>query len=174
MANLNALFSADSNADTTQSHDMSGYIGQFVMGNELDHHVPYLYNWTAEPWRTQEVVHQAIYDFYHPTHEGLIGNEDVGQMSAWYVMSAMGFYQVNPGEATYTIGRPIFDEVSIQFNGYEFKVIAENNSADNIYVKSVTMNGQPLGDNFTFNHDNIKQGGTLKFVMTNNKAEAMK
>ncbi|GAL04698.1 alpha-1,2-mannosidase [Photobacterium aphoticum] len=97
LANLDALFNADSKADTTQSHDMSGFIGQFVMGNEPDHHVPYLYNWTAEPWKTQEIVNQAMNDFYHPTHEGLIGNEDVGQMSAWYIMSALGFYQVTPG-----------------------------------------------------------------------------
>lgn len=174
LANLNALFSANSNADTSQSHDMSGYIGQFVMGNEPDHHVPYLYNWTSEPWKTQEIVHKAIYDFYHPTQEGLIGNEDVGQMSAWYVMSAMGFYQVNPGEAKYTIGRPIFDDVTIRLGEKQFNIIAENNSPDNIYVKSVTINGKPLGDNFSFTHNEIMNGGELKFVMTGNIDEALK
>ncbi len=174
LANLNALFSADSNADTSQSHDMSGYIGQFVMGNEPDHHVPYLYNWTSEPWKTQEIVHKAMYDFYHPTHEGLIGNEDVGQMSAWYVMSAMGFYQVNPGEAKYTIGRPIFDDVTIQLGQHQFRITAENNSPDNIYVKSATINGKPLYENFSFTHNQLKNGGELKFVMTNKKDEALR
>lgn len=174
LANLNALFSADSNADTSQSHDMSGYIGQFVMGNEPDHHVPYLYNWTAEPWKTQEIVHQAMYSFFHPTLEGLIGNEDVGQMSAWYVMSAMGFYQVTPGDPTYTIGRPIFDSVSFKLGDGVFSVVAENNGPDNIYVKSANINGLPLGENFSFTHQQIKAGGELRFVMTDDKTQAMK
>lgn len=174
LANLNALFNADSNADTSQSHDMSGYIGQFVMGNEPDHHVPYLYNWTAEPWKTQEIVDQAMNEFYHPTHEGLIGNEDVGQMSAWYVMSALGFYQVTPGEASYTIGRPLFDKAVIPVADGKFTITSENNSQESIYVKSVTINGKQLSDNFSFAHSDLKDGGELHFVMTSDKSEAMK
>ncbi|ANW24447.1 alpha-mannosidase [Vibrio coralliilyticus] len=173
LTNLNALFNADPNADTSQSHDMSGYIGQFVMGNEPDHHVPYLYNWTAQPWKTQEVIDQAMNEFYHPTHDGLIGNEDVGQMSAWYVMSALGFYQVTPGDATYTIGRPLFDKAVIPVDGGQFTITAENNSDENIYVKSATINGQPLGENFTFAHNELRDGGELHFVMTSDQSEAM-
>ncbi len=175
LANLNALFNADSNADTTQSHDMSGFIGQFVMGNEPDHHVPYLYNWTSEPWKTQEYVNQAMNEFYHPTQEGLIGNEDVGQMSAWYIMSALGFYQVTPADPTYTIGRPIFDKAVIPVgdNG-SFTITSTNNSEENIYVKSATINGNELGENLSFNHSDLKDGGVLHFVMTNDKSQALK
>ena len=174
LANLNALFSADANADTSQSHDMSGYIGQFVMGNEPDHHVPYLYNWTAQPWKTQEILHQSMSSFFHPTLEGLIGNEDVGQMSAWYVMSAMGFYQVTPGLPSYTIGRPLFDAVSFKIDGGVFKITAENNGPDNLYVKSATINGQPLDAHFSFSHQAIKPGGELHFVMTSDQSQAMR
>lgn len=144
------------------------------MGNEPDHHVPYLYNWTAEPWKTQEIVDQAINEFYHPTHEGLIGNEDVGQMSAWYVMSALGFYQVTPGEASYTIGRPLFDKAVIPVADGKFTITSENNSQESIYVKSVTINGKQLSDNFSFAHSDLKDGGELHFVMTSDKSEAMK
>ncbi|WP_163922911.1 GH92 family glycosyl hydrolase [Photobacterium sp. Alg240-V54] len=174
LANLNGLFNADSNADTSQSHDMSGYIGQFVMGNEPDHHVPYLYNWTAEPWRTQEVVNQAMNDFYHPTQEGLIGNEDVGQMSAWYIMSAMGFYQVSPADPTYTIGRPIFDKIVMPVHDGFFTITAKNNSEESIYVKSVSINGKQLDKNFSFNHRELRNNGELNFEMTNDKTQAMK
>ncbi len=173
LKNLDALFTADSKADTSQG-DMTGYIGQFIMGNEPDHHVPYLYNWTSEPWKTQEYVDQAINEFFHPTKEGLIGNEDVGQMSAWYLMSAMGFYQVTPADPTYTIGRPIFDKVALPVNGGEFTITAENNSEENIYVKAATINGKPLGDNLSFHHSELKPGGELHFVMTNDKTAAIK
>ncbi|PSU28724.1 GH92 family glycosyl hydrolase [Photobacterium lutimaris] len=173
LANLNALFTAAPNADTSQG-DMTGYIGQFIMGNEPDHHVPYLYNWTTEPWKTQEYVHQAVTRFFQPIKDGLIGNEDVGQMSAWYVMAALGFYQVTPADPTYTIGRPIFDIATIPVEGGQFTIIAENNSVDNIYVQSATINGQPLTDAFFFQHHDIKPGGELRFVMTGNKEEALK
>ncbi|PML75603.1 GH92 family glycosyl hydrolase [Enterovibrio norvegicus] len=174
LANLNALFNANSNADTSQSHDMSGYIGQFVMGNEPDHHVPMIYNWTAEPWKTQEIVDRAMNEFYHPTLEGLIGNEDVGQMSAWYVMNALGFYQVTPADPSYTITRPIFDKAVIPVDGGAFTITTENNSEENIYVKSVAINGKPLNNNFSFKHSDLKAGGQLSFVMTGNKEDALK
>ncbi|PST86485.1 glycoside hydrolase family 92 protein [Photobacterium sp. NCIMB 13483] len=168
LQNLDALFTANDKADTSQG-DMTGYIGQFIMGNEPDHHVPYLYNWTAEPWKTQEYVDQAMKKFFHPTKAGLIGNEDVGQMSAWYIMGALGFYQVNPGAPIYTIGRPLFDEVKFDIDDGQFTITAENNSPDNIYVESVTINGKPLGNHYTFAHSEIMAGGELHFVMTNKK-----
>ncbi|PMN90359.1 GH92 family glycosyl hydrolase [Enterovibrio norvegicus] len=169
--NLEATFTAKSQG--TETPDMSGLIGQVAFGNEPSHHIPYLYNWTAEPWKTQEVVDHILDDMYLAEPKGIIGNEDVGAMSAWYVMSAMGFYQVNAADPTYTIGRPLFDEVSIPVAGGEFKITADNNADDNFYVKSVTINGQPLEDGLFFKHADIKAGGNLHFVMTGDKNEAM-
>ena len=129
---------------------------------------------SAAAKQQQEIVDQAMNEFYHPTHEGLIGNEDVGQMSAWYVMSALGFYQVTPGEASYTIGRPLFDKAVIPVADGKFTITSENNSQESIYVKSVTINGKQLSDNFSFAHSDLKDGGELHFVMTSDKSEAMK
>ena len=169
---LNALFTADSSGG--ESHqDMTGYIGQYIHGNEPSHHVIYLYNRTEESWKAQEYLDQVYNEFYKPTPDGIIGNEDVGQMSAWYIMSAMGFYQVTPVDPTYTIGRPIFDKVEMSIGRGKFTVTAENNSAENKYVKSVTINGKPLDVFNTFEHSEFKDGGNLHFVMTGNKAEAM-
>ncbi|WP_028863246.1 GH92 family glycosyl hydrolase [Psychromonas aquimarina] len=164
---LDELFTAESNEGDLQ--DMTGYIGQYVHGNEPSHHVIYLYNRTNETWKTQEYLDQVYKDFYHNGPDGLIGNEDVGQMSAWYIMSAMGFYQITPGDPTYTIGRPIFDEVIINLPDGEFKVTAENNGPNNLYVKEVTINGKPLDQFNTFKHSEIYAGGELHFVMTAEK-----
>ncbi|MGF1862508.1 GH92 family glycosyl hydrolase [Photobacterium profundum] len=170
---LNALFTADS--DGGENHqDMTGFIGQYIHGNEPSHHVIYLYNRTAEPWKTQEYLDKVYKEFYTNQPDGIIGNEDVGQMSSWYIMSAMGFYQITPTDPTYTIGRPIFDEVVIPISGGSFKIISENNNSTNIYVKSATINGQPLDKFNTFKHEDFKAGGELRFVMTSNKEEAMK
>ncbi|WP_019614749.1 GH92 family glycosyl hydrolase [Psychromonas ossibalaenae] len=161
---LNDLFVAEPNEGELQ--DMTGYIGQYVHGNEPSHHVIYLYNRTNEAWKAQEFLDQVYKDFYHNGPDGLIGNEDVGQMSAWYIMSAMGFYQISPGDPTYTIGRPIFDEVIINLPDGEFKVTAENNGPNNLYVKEVTINGKTLDKFNTFKHSEIYAGGELHFVMT--------
>ena len=169
---LNNLFNADPNGG--ESHqDMTGYIGQYIHGNEPSHHVIYLYNRTEESYKAQEYLDQVYDNFYKPTPDGIIGNEDVGQMSAWYIMSALGFYQISPTDPTYTIGRPIFDEASVIIDGGSFKVIAENNGPDNLYVKSATINGRPLDRFNTFRHEDIKAGGVLHFVMTANRDEAM-
>jgi predicted alpha-1,2-mannosidase len=170
---LDDLFTADSDGGDNHQ-DMTGFIGQYIHGNEPSHHVIYLYNRTAEPWKTQEYLDKVYKEFYTNQPDGIIGNEDVGQMSSWYIMSAMGFYQITPTDPTYTIGRPIFDEVVMQISGGSFKVIAENNSPSNIYVKSATINGQPLNKFNTFKHEDFKAGGELRFVMTDNKEEAMK
>lgn len=170
--NLDATFTAGSTG--TETADMSGMIGQVAFGNEPSHHIPYLYNWTSEPWKTQEVVSYIMEDMYFADPAGVIGNEDVGSMSAWYVMSAMGFYQVNGADPVYTIGRPLFDEVTIPVEGGDFTIKADNNNLENVYVKSVTINGKPLGENFTFNHEEFKAGGKLHFVMTSDKSEAIK
>ncbi|MGF1699507.1 GH92 family glycosyl hydrolase [Photobacterium makurazakiensis] len=163
--NLNALFNAEEQEGTS---DMTGLIGQYVHGNEPDQHVPYLYNYTTTPWKTQEYVDQILEEFYLATPEGIVGNEDVGAMSAWYVMSALGFYQVTPGSTTYTIGRPLFNEATIPVEGGNFTVTAENNSPDNLYVESVTINGKALTKDLFFDHSEFKPDGNLHFVMTSN------
>lgn len=169
---LNNLFSADANQGD-QHQDMTGYIGQYIHGNEPSHHVIYLYNRTNESYKAQEYLDQVYDQFYKPTPDGIIGNEDVGQMSAWYIMSTLGFYQISPTDPTYTIGRPLFDKVDIKLEGGQFSIIAQNNGPDNIYVKSVTINGKPLDRYNTFKHDEIVAGGELRFVMTADKAQAM-
>ncbi len=169
---LNNLFSADPNQGD-QHQDMTGYIGQYIHGNEPSHHVIYLYNRTKESYKVQEYIDRVYDEFYTTSPDGIIGNEDVGQMSAWYIMSALGFYQVSPTDPTYSIGRPMFDKATIAMGGGTFTVIAENNGPDNLYVQSVTINGKPLNKYNTFKHEEFVQGGVLRFVMTNNKAEAM-
>ena len=170
--NLDATFTAVS--EGTETADMSGMIGQVAFGNEPSHHIPYLYNWTAEPWKTQEVVDYILDEMYFAEPAGIIGNEDVGSMSAWYVMSAMGFYQVNAAEPVYTVGRPLFDEVRLPVKDGFFTVKALNNSDANMYIKSVSINGKPLDNGLFFNHAEFKVGGELKFVMTGDKSQAMK
>jgi putative alpha-1,2-mannosidase len=142
-------------------------------GNEPSHHIPYLYNMTDEPWKAQEYLDRIMSEMYSATPTGIVGNEDVGQMSSWYIMSAMGFYQVTPADPTYSIGRPLFDKTTLAVEGGEFTITADNNSPHNKFVKSVTINGQPLTD-FSFEHSDIKAGGNLHFVMTGDKNQAMK
>ncbi|MFW9764127.1 GH92 family glycosyl hydrolase [Vibrio parahaemolyticus] len=169
---LNNLFTADPNGGEAHQ-DMTGYIGQYIHGNEPSHHVIYLYNRTKESYKTQEYLDQVYDQFYKPTPDGIIGNEDVGQMSAWYLMSALGFYQISPTDPTYSIGRPIFDKATLDIGSGTFTVTAENNGPDNMYIKEVTINGKPLDVYNTFQHSEFKAGGELHFVMTADKSEAM-
>lgn len=170
---LNNLFTADPNGGEAHQ-DMTGYIGQYIHGNEPSHHVIYLYNRTEESYKAQEYLDQVYDQFYKPTPDGIIGNEDVGQMSAWYLMSALGFYQISPTDPTYSIGRPIFDKATVDIDSGTFTVTAENNGPDNMYIKEVTINGKPLDVYNTFQHSEFKAGGELHFVMTANKSEAMR
>ncbi|WP_049534867.1 GH92 family glycosyl hydrolase [Vibrio harveyi] len=169
---LNNLFTADPNGGEAHQ-DMTGYIGQYIHGNEPSHHVIYLYNRTEESYKAQEYLDQVYDQFYKPTPDGIIGNEDVGQMSAWYLMSALGFYQISPTDPTYSIGRPIFDKATVDIGSGTFTVTAENNGPDNMYIKDVTINGKPLDVYNTFQHSEFKAGGELHFVMTADKSEAM-
>lgn len=169
---LNNLFTADPNGGEAHQ-DMTGNIGQYIHGNEPSHHVIYLYNRTEESYKAQEYLDQVYDQFYKPTPDGIIGNEDVGQMSAWYLMSALGFYQVSPTDPTYSIGRPIFDKATVDIGSGTFTVTAENNGPDNMYIKEVTINGKPLDVYNTFQHSEFKAGGELHFVMTADKSEAM-
>ncbi|MEM8891594.1 MAG: GH92 family glycosyl hydrolase [Bacteroidota bacterium] len=142
---LDSLFTTSSEiAGENVSADISGLIGQYAHGNEPSHHVPFLYQYSDRPWRTQEVLDQILYEFYTPSPDGIIGNEDCGQMSAWYVLNALGLYQLTPGKAEFSIGRPIVEEASIwQGKGY-FHIKVHNNSRQHKYVEKVLLNGKEL------------------------------
>lgn len=144
----------------------TGMIGQYVHGNEPSHHVIYLFNAAGEPWKTQRYVHQVMRAFYRDVPDGLCGNEDCGQMSAWLVFSAMGFYPVDPVSGRYEIGSPMFKEVRLHLqNGLTFTVRAHNASRENIYIKSVSLNGRPLKTSF-ITHEQILSGATLDLEMS--------
>lgn len=144
----------------------TGMIGQYAHGNEPSHHVAYLYNYTDSPWKTQKYVSEIMHELYKNTPDGLCGNEDCGQMSAWYVMSAMGFYPVNPVSGEYMIGTPMFPKMKIKFADNKiFTIFAENLSRENCYIKSVRLNGRILDSPF-IKHADIVKGGVLEFVMT--------
>jgi predicted alpha-1,2-mannosidase len=133
--------------------------------NEPSHHYGYLYNFTGQPWKTQARVRQIAATAYSNTVEGVLGNEDCGQMSAWYIFTALGFYPVNPASAQYVIGSPVFRHAALNLpNGKTFDISALNNSAKNVYVQSVKLNGQPL-DQPVITHEQIVAGGKLEFVM---------
>lgn len=145
----------------------TGMIGQYAHGNEPGHHVIYLYNRVKQPWKTQQYAAQVMHTLYKNMPDGICGNEDCGQMSSWYVFSAMGFYPVDPISGQYEIGSPIFPEVKMYLaNGKTFVVRAENVSDENIYIQSVTVNGQPYNKSY-ITHEMIMQGDTIHFVMGN-------
>ena len=166
---LDTLFSTSSEIEGDEaSADISGLIGQYAHGNEPSHHIAYLYTYAGQPWKTQKLVDQILNEFYSTKPDGIIGNEDCGQMSAWYILNAMGFYQVAPGTPVYTIGRPVFDKVEIPLEkGKNFTIITENNNAENMYVQEFYLNDVKQ-KNLFFNHSDIKKGSTLKIVMGNN------
>ena len=172
---LDSLFTTSSEIISTVS-DVTGLVGQYAHGNEPSHHTIYLYDYAGAPWKTQDRVRFVMSTLYHSGPDGLCGNEDMGQMSAWYVLSAMGFYPVAPGQNVYAIGSPTFSKVTIQLdksfgNAAKFEIEAKNNSKENKYIQSATLNGKPL-NNPWFDHSVIKNGGTLVFVMgpQNNKS----
>ena len=145
----------------------TGMIGQYAHGNEPSHHVIYLYNKVRQPWKAQKYVAQVMRDLYFNAPAGLCGNEDCGQMSAWYVFSAMGFYPVNPVSGEYEIGTPLFPEMKLNLdNGKTFTVLAPNVSRENIYIQSVKINGQPYDKSY-ITHKQIMDGSTVEFVMGN-------
>ncbi len=165
-ARLDTLFTTSSDIDGEHaSADITGLIGQYAHGNEPSHHMAYLYNWTDSPWKAQDYLDYIMQNFYTNEPDGIIGNEDCGQMSAWYVMSALGFYQVCPGLPVYTLGRPMVDKALIHVENGIFEIIAKNNSATNKYVKEVKLNGKVLTSPF-INHSDIVNGGKLEFTMS--------
>ncbi|MCU4176744.1 GH92 family glycosyl hydrolase [Carboxylicivirga sp. N1Y90] len=147
------------------SPDISGLIGQYAHGNEPSHHVAYMYNYVGMPWKSAEKVNEILRTMYSNEVDGICGNEDCGQMSAWYVFSSMGFYPVNPADGNYIFGTPLFDMVEINLaNNKTFKVEVENNSKTNIYIQSATLNDVNL-DQSWFTHKDLINGGHLKLVM---------
>lgn len=168
VSKLDSLFAAESSLEgEATSSDITGLIGQYAHGNEPSHHVIHMYNYVNHPWRTQELVDSVFHSQYGNAVDGLSGNEDCGQMSAWYVLNSMGFYQVCPGKPVYSIGRPLFDKAVVNLpGGKKFTVIATNNSKANKYIESATINGKPLNTPF-FSHDDIVSGSVLEIKMAN-------
>ena len=169
---LDSLFTAESQLEgEIVSADISGLIGQYAHGNEPSHHIIHMYNYVNRPWKTQELVDSVFHSQYANSIDGLSGNEDCGQMSAWYILNSMGFYQVCPGKPIYSIGRPLFDKASINLpDGKQFTIITKNNSRTNKYIASVTLNGQPLNTPF-FTHDDIITGGIMEITMTDKQTQ---
>lgn len=166
IAKLDSLFAADSFLNEGASADITGMIGQFAHGNEPSHHVPYLYAYAGEQYKTASLVRRICDEFYSTSADGLIGNEDCGQMSAWYIFSALGFYPVQPVDGIYVFGSPLAKRAVIHtVAGTDFIIETENNGPDNKYIRSVTLNGKPY-DRWWISHEDIMKGGRLVFTMS--------
>ncbi len=167
---LDSLFTMEIEDKYIEKHEditRDGIIGNYVHGNEPGHHIPYLYNWTGHPEKTQTRVRMIMDTMYGSTVEGLCGNDDAGQMSAWYIFSSLGFYPVTPGSSDYALGSPLVEEAKIHLdNGKTLTIIAKNQSKKNVYVKRISINGKLLKSTF-LNHQDIMNGGELIFEMTN-------
>ena len=180
VSKLDSLFFVDGDLGEDAPPDISGLIGQYAHGNEPSHHVLYLYNYVGQPWKGAKLIRRTLRELYHNAPDGLSGNEDVGQMSAWYILSAMGIYQVEPAGGKYVFGSPLFPEVRMKVgNGKTFTIrahgIAEPEanasgttahgvSEDNCYIQSVRLNGKPYTRSYIMYADIIR-GGTLEFQM---------
>ncbi|WP_052598758.1 GH92 family glycosyl hydrolase [Aureispira sp. CCB-QB1] len=170
---LDSLFTVDIDEKYIAKHEditRDGIIGNYVHGNEPGHHIPYLYNWTGHPEKTQARVRMILDTMYAPNVDGLCGNDDAGQMSAWYVFSALGFYPVTPGSSDYALGSPLVRDAVIHLeNGKTLRIEAKNQHKDNVYVKEVYLNGKKLDGTMLSHHDLVK-GGHLLFEMSNKPA----
>jgi predicted alpha-1,2-mannosidase len=162
---LDQLFSEKEELIGRNQLDISGMIGQYAQGNEPSHHVAYLYDYAGAPWKTQQLVRRILDSLYTPDPDGLCGNDDCGQMSAWYVFGAMGFYPVTPGLPSYAIGSPLFERVTLRLeNGRQFVVRSEGNSPTNRFIQSARLNNVQTTRTF-IDHGDLMRGGTLEFVM---------
>lgn len=163
---LDELFTTDQKLIGREQPDITGLIGQYAHGNEPSHHIPYLFNYAGQSWKTQMYVRKIMDEFYKNSPDGLVGNEDCGQMSAWFVLSASGFYPVAPGSSQYATGTPLFPEVKYKLeNGKTFVVRAKNVSDKNFYVRDLSFNGKRRGTP-TIEHAEIMSGGLLDFEMS--------
>lgn len=165
MSKLDSLFFVEGWAGDNASPDMSGMTGQYAHGNEPSHHVIYMYNYAGRPDKAAPLLRKMLNEMYLDQPDGLSGNEDVGQMSAWYILSSVGLYQVDPVGGRFVIGSPLFDKATVNVGrGKTFTVVAKNNSDKNIYVQSVRLNGKTLKNSYVDFND-IRHGGTLELVM---------
>jgi predicted alpha-1,2-mannosidase len=161
---LDTFFTLEDKAEY-KNNNASGFIGQYAHGNEPSHHIAYLYDYIGEPWKAQYYVSKIVNELYNTSTAGYAGNEDCGELSAWYIFSAMGFYPVNPANGIYAIGSPALPSVEINIGkNKKFKVVANNVSNKNCYIQSVTMNGKKYEKTF-ISHQDILNGGQLTFEM---------
>ncbi|MEL6853434.1 MAG: glycoside hydrolase family 92 protein [Bacteroidota bacterium] len=170
---LDQLFTTEAEVEgENASADITGLIGQYAHGNEPSHHVIHFYNYLGQPWKTQEKIDQVLRELYAPTPAGISGNEDCGAMSAWYVLNALGFYQLSPGDPTYTLTRPLVDEAEFRLaNGKTFRIEVQNNAPEHLYIQQAWLNGEALATPF-FTHEQLMQGGELTFRMGADKKMA--
>ena len=162
---LDSLFFVEGDMGAEASPDISGLIGQYAQGNEPSHHVIYFYDYVGQPWKAAKLLRRTFSEMYRNDPDGLCGNEDVGAMSAWYVLSSMGLYQVEPASGKYVFGTPLFDKATLNVgNGRTFTIKATNNSDKNMYVQRVLLNGKNYTRSY-INYNDITRGGTLEFVM---------
>ena len=171
VSKLDSLFIVNGDMGAEASPDITGLIGQYAHGNEPSHHILYMYNYVGQPWKGAEKIRYVLANLYHDDFDGLSGNEDVGQMSAWYILSSVGFYQVDPAGGRYVFGSPLFDEATLNVgNGKTFRVVAHNNSSENKYIQSAKLNGKPYTRSY-IDFKDIVRGGTLEFVMGNKPSQ---
>ena len=162
---LDSLFIVEGDLGEDAPPDISGLIGQYAHGNEPSHHIIYMYNYVGQPWKAARLLQHTMRTLYKNDYNGLSGNEDVGQMSAWYVLSAMGLYQVEPAGGKFVFGSPMFDEVQMKvMNGHTFTIKATGRSSENIYIQRCRLNGRPYTRSYIMFEDIVK-GGTLEFEM---------
>ncbi|WP_279004335.1 GH92 family glycosyl hydrolase [Alistipes finegoldii] len=161
---MDRLFTLESDEMQLDVSDVTGLMGQYAHGNEPSHHMAYLYNYVGQPWKTQELTRRLLHEMYAPTPEGIIGNEDCGQMSAWYVFSSLGFYPVCPGSNEFALTAPQFPKAVVRLaNGRTLTVTADN-PRRSVYIASVTLDGKPIDRNY-ITYDELMQGGELHFAL---------
>ena len=171
VSKLDSLFIVNGDMGAEASPDITGLIGQYAHGNEPSHHILYMYNYVGQPWKGADKIRYVLANLYHDDFDGLSGNEDVGQMSAWYILSSVGFYQVDPAGGRYVFGSPLFDEATLNVgNGKTFRVVAHNNSSEDKYIQSAKLNGKPYTRSY-IDFKDIVRGGTLEFVMGNKPSQ---
>ena len=167
---LDKLFSTGSVTTGRDQVDITGLIGQYAHGNEPSHHMAYLYHYVQKPYKSQERIRQILTQLYSPTPDGISGNEDCGQMSAWYILSSLGLYPMAPGNPEYLLGSPLVDRAEIQVGDQTFKIIAYNNERDHPYVQSVKLNGASWDKSY-IPHSALTQGGVIEFFMSDEPSD---
>ena len=162
---LDRLFTLESEEMRLDVSDVTGLMGQYAHGNEPSHHMAYLYSYAGQPWKTQELTRRLLDEMYAPTPGGIIGNEDCGQMSAWYLLSSLGLYAVCPGSNEFVLTTPLFERAEIRLANGRVLTVTANDPARNRYIRSVTLNGEPVAENF-IPYDRLMEGGELSFELT--------